>query len=122
AGACWPRVSSLTGPAASPSTRVARRGTPRPTFPASASSDAASLGRFQPRVRRASAADPYWLVAVDDALARGRSTLLHQARNKHSPGRSESHDPSDREGTGNHQEQARTDRATRRDATYRPHG
>ena len=84
---------------------VAGRSTPRHAFPASASSDAASLGRSQPRVRSESATEPYWLVAVVDALARGRSTLLHLARTKHSHGRSERHDSSDREGTGNLQEQ-----------------
>ena len=84
---------------------VAGQGMPRHAFPASASSDAASLGRSQPRVRSESATEPYWLVAVVDALARGRSTLLHLARTKHSHGRSERHDSSDREGTGDLQEQ-----------------
>src|SRR6266568_4139482 len=65
---------------------VAGRGMPRHAFPASASSDAASLGGSQPRVRRESATEPYWLVAVVDAHVRGRSTLLHQARTKRSHG------------------------------------
>src|SRR5882724_748015 len=55
---------------------VAGRGMPRHAFPASASSDAASLGRSQPRVRRESATEPYCLVAVVDARARGRSSLV----------------------------------------------